>query len=122
MSMPRKGRLELRRDQFDPSRTLIILNGGVVASIPWEACDDIADSFRRAARAGEEYAKANLIISQDALLRRTGAPFTLSNNPRIQSEAHKDAQWDSRARKGMPLASVPTARKVGTPTFRKVSK
>lgn len=117
--MNQKGTLTLQRDSFDPSRTLLILNGQAVASIPWQACNEIADSFRRAARAGEEYEKANIIIAQDAALVRTGAPFALSNNPKIREAAYSDAQWDSAARKAMPLRGAPSPRAVGTPSLIK---
>lgn len=116
-----RGQLQLRRDPSDLSRTLILLNGEVVGSIPWQGCDEIAKSFVMAARTGEQYAKAAEIAQADALLIRTGAPFALSNDPKIREEAYKEAQWGN-ARKGMPLLGVPSPKAVGTPSVIKTRK
>jgi hypothetical protein len=116
--MPAKGSLQLRRDPSDPSRTLIVLNGQAVASVPWEQCDEIARSFLRAARAGEEYAKANEIIAADAALIRTGAPFALSSHPKIRDAAFSEAQWGD-TRKHMPMKGAPSPRRCGVPSLVK---
>jgi hypothetical protein len=120
--MPAKGSLSLRADPSDPTRTLIVLNGQAVASVPWQQCDEIARSFTRAARAGEEHEKANEIVLADAALIRTGAPFSLTNNRRIRDAAYSAAQWDSHVRNGMPMASVPSQRRCGTPTVIRTRK
>jgi hypothetical protein len=117
--MARRGTLELKRDQLDATRTVVIWDGKPIASIPWQQCDEIAASFTRAARAGEEQAKGNQIIRAQALLERTGAPFALSNDPKIRDAAHTEAQWDSGVRRTMPLRGTPSARKTGIPTIIK---
>lgn len=121
MVMPAKGSLALQADPSDPTRTLIILNGQAVASVPWQTCDEMANSFRRAARGGEQAEKAAQVAQADALLIRTGAPFALSNNSKIREEAYKEAQWGD-ARKGMPLLGAPSKRACGTPSLIKSRK
>lgn len=104
---------ELRPDPHDLTRTLMIVSGKASAAIPWTTCIQIASSFRVAARKGEEYAKANDIIRDQALLVRTGAPFAFSDDPRILDAARTEAQWgDTRTQ--MPM-SIPSPRGVGTP-------
>jgi hypothetical protein len=110
---------ELRRDQLDATHTLMVFQGRVVASIPWQACLEVGASFTVAARKGEELAKAPDIIAQDALLVRTGAPFALTDNPRIRDASYNDAQWDPHVRRAMPLRAVPSPRQCGTPTLIK---
>lgn len=113
--MPANGKLQLRRDPSDATRTLIILNGQAVASVPWQQCDEIARSFKIAARSGEQIEKAEQIVVADAALIRTGAPFSLTNDARIRDAAYSEAQWGD-ARKHMPLLGVPSRRRCGTPT------
>jgi hypothetical protein len=120
----RAGPFMLERDTVEPRRTLIILGTAKLGSVDWSSCFEIAASFRTAARMGEEIAKAPQIIAQQALLTRTGAPVGLSNNRKIQDAAYTDAQWDSAARKGMPMRAdtVPSARRCGTPSVLRTRK
>lgn len=118
MPRQRMGTMKLVQDSHDPTRTLLILDGKVRACIPWQQCDEIAKSFTRAARAGEQYEKANLIIPAEAALIRTGAPFALSNDPKIRDAAYAEAQWGD-ARKQMPMRGVPSPRQLGVPSVIK---
>jgi hypothetical protein len=114
-----KGELTLVRDSFDPTRTLIVLNGKAVASVPWQTCDEIAKSFTRAARAGEEQEKANSIVLAEAALIRSGAPFSLTSDSKIRDDAFTEAQWNSHMRKRMPMRGAPSKKRLGTPTIIK---
>lgn len=111
-------KLDVRIDDNDPTRMALLLDGTFIAFLPWRTADDVIRVIAGAARKCEEYEKANSIIIADSLLIRTGAPFALSNNPKIRDAAYNEAQWGD-SRKRMPLASVPSARACGTPTFRK---
>ncbi len=81
--------------------------------------DQLVKLISQQARRCEEYDNANRIIAQDALLIRSGAPFALTDNPRIREAAFHEAQWGAEARKGMPLATVPSPRRLGTPTIKR---
>ena len=111
--------LTFQRDPNKPQRVVILLDGKYMCSMDWQVADQCADALRSVARKAEEYAKANHIIDQSALLIRSGAPFALSSDPKIQDAAYTQAQWDTKARKAMPLAGVPTPRSFGTPNIVK---
>lgn len=111
-------RLDLRVDQNDPRKMAMLLNGRFICLIPWRIADVFAKKLQSLARQCEEYENANKIIVADALLIRTGAPFSLTNNPKIREESYKEAQWNSDIRKGMPM-TVPSAKKTGTPVVVK---
>jgi hypothetical protein len=100
-------------------QVVLLLDGKFMCTMPWQVADEIASMVRSIARLAEEYAKANAIIAQDALLIRSGAPFSLTNNPKMREQSFNDAQWDPTARKSMPLAGVPSAKEVGAPSLIK---
>lgn len=114
-----KKTLTVTRDPGRPSEVVLLLDGKYVCNIPWRQADEVARLIRGAARHAEEWEKAEIVAGQEALLIRTGAPFGLSTNKKIREVAFTDAQWDSKARRAMPLASVPSRRQCGTPTFVK---
>lgn len=87
--------------------------------MPWEVAEKLGRILISAARKAEEFEKANQIITADALLIRTGAPFALSSNSKIREESFKQAQWDSKIRKGMPLLGVPSKKQLGPPSILK---
>lgn len=115
-------RLDIRQDDRDPTQMVLLLNGQLVAYLPWRIADEVASKIRGVARKCEEYEKANSIILADAALIRSGAPFSLTSNPRIREESFKEAQWDSAVRKAMPLRGVPSPKACGTPTLIKHQK
>jgi hypothetical protein len=99
----------------DGAKVLIIKNGVLIFELPWEAALALADGIRAKGKLAEEYAKANQIISDQAILMRAGAPFALTNNPDILSEARKTAETDRNLRRYIP-ASIPSGERFGVPT------
>lgn len=83
-------------------------------SLPWKAALELGQQLISQARAAEEFAVANRIIADQALLTRTGAPFALSNNSAIRAAAKTMAQWDSSLRRYIKAA--PRQGVVGVPT------
>jgi hypothetical protein len=110
--------LTITRNPNKPENVVILVNGRYVCEFDWKTADDVAALIKATARHAEEYAKANQIIAHQALLTRTGAPFGLSNHPKIQEEAYKEAQWGD-ARKRMPIIGVPSPKTCGTPSLVK---
>ncbi|HET8932233.1 MAG TPA: hypothetical protein VFN67_02280, partial [Polyangiales bacterium] len=87
----------------------------------WQDALEFARMVIGAARAAEEYANANQQIAQEALLIRTGAPFSLVTDSKMREAARTEAQYGA-ARKQMPLLGVPSSRAVGSPTITKQRK
>lgn len=71
--------------------------------LPWQAALELSRMLMGAARQCEELAVANRLIADQALLIRAGAPFALSNHPKIRDAARTEAQWDSQLRRYIPL-------------------
>jgi hypothetical protein len=125
-SPKRPEKLTIRRDPNAPTEVVLLVDGQYVCNIPWQAADRVAQALIRSARLCEQEANANKIIRADALLIRTGAPFSLTSDPRMRAAAFTDAQWDSAARKGMPIRknpvtgawTVPSKRDTGTPELK----
>lgn len=111
--------LNIIQDPDQPTHVAFIHNGRKLFNVPHELACEIARLTYQQAKKCEEYQNVNRIIAQDALLIRTGAPFSFTSNPRIREESFKQAQWDSAARKGMALRGVPSPKAVGTPSFVK---
>src|SRR5574341_1218384 len=101
------------------SRVLLLRDGKLLADMPWDAALEVGTWVTRKARLAEEYAKANEIALDHAILLRSGAPFGLTNNPLIQRVAFNLAQWDSLLRRRMPrvggISGIPSSEQVGTP-------
>lgn len=68
------------------------------------------------ARQAEEQAKAESIAADAAILFRSGAPFGLSNDPKIQDEAIKEAAWNRDLRRFMP-GGIKSTEVIGVPTI-----
>lgn len=82
--------------------------------IPWQAALELGRALTTKGREAEEFAAANRIIADQALLERSGAPFALSNNRLIRSAARTAAQWDSLLRRY--IKATPRPEQVGVPT------
>lgn len=84
------------------ARVLLIVDGRLVADMPWQAADQSAAALRSVARLAEEWDQAESIISDQAVLIRSGAPFGLTSNRRLLSEAVKTAANDRDLRRYLP--------------------
>jgi hypothetical protein len=112
-------RLRVTRDPSHPDQVLVLKDGTLAFGMSWSQALEFAKLIAGAARRAEEYSKANQIIGAEALLIRTGAPFGLSLSKAIREASYNAAQWDTTARKGMPLAKIPSRREVYAPTIKK---
>jgi hypothetical protein len=99
-------------------RIVLLMNGQVVADLPWDAALEFGKGIITKARDIEEEVKAEQIIPDEALLNRLGVPISLTNNPDIKKEAFKAAQYDPflrRAITGARAKGIPSAESVGRP-------
>jgi hypothetical protein len=98
-------------------RVLVIKDGRAVFEMPWQAALDLAQALAAKGKQAEEFAKANTIIADQALLARLGARFGLTSNPVMQHEAMKKAAWDRTLRRALP-GGLPSQEVVGVPALR----
>lgn len=112
----------VQRDVNHPEQVMILRKDGSnyvrLLTMQWNEALEFAKLITSTARHAEEYAKANKQIAQEALLIRTGAPFSLVSDPNMFAAAMQEAQWGS-PRKVMPLAGPVSGKHVGTPTLTK---
>lgn len=94
----------------------IIRDGKLVVEMPWDAALRAAAALRHVGQRAEEWASAERIASDQALMIRAGAPIGLSNNPRIIAEATKQAQHDRDLRRYLP-GGIKSKSIVGVPTI-----
>jgi len=83
-------------------RVLLLHDGRLVADLPWKAAQALAKALAFQANRAEEWAKAERVALDQAILMRTGAPFGLTDDWAILGEARKLAAWDSRLRRYIP--------------------
>jgi hypothetical protein len=87
-------------------------------TIPWKHALDISRGLYRVSKQAEEFASANRIIADHALLTRAGFPVGLSNNPKIKDEVRKESAWNGFLRKHFP-GGVKSREVFGTPSIKR---
>jgi hypothetical protein len=88
-----------------------------VLQLEAQAAVEIAAHLLSAGRRAEEWAHAESIAADSAVLLRAGAPFSLSDDPRIRAEAAKEAAWNTDLRRAMP-GGVRSREAFGLPTIK----
>ena len=73
------------------SNVTLVLNGCLVAELPWEAALEVSRAIHAKAKEAESYAKVHEIIADQALVLANGLPFGLTNDRRVMREAIKEA-------------------------------
>jgi hypothetical protein len=94
-------RREFRVKQ-ENERVLLLLDGRLLAEMPYDAANGLAKAIYQVSKRAEEWVKREQVADDAALLARVGAPFNLVNDPRIAEEALKRAQHDPKLRKYVP--------------------
>jgi len=97
------------------------LDGKYICDMPWDVAQDLARAVISVSKLAEEHEDAPRIIKQDAMLIRSGAPLSLTNNKKIREAAYQAAQWDRDLRQ-MPIKGVPSPKEVGTPSLHKMGR
>lgn len=106
--------MPVARTMFEGTTVYLELDGKAF-SMPWETALELASALRKVAQRAEEYAKANQLIADGAVLLRAGVPFTLSNNPAIKKEVVKEAQHNRDLRRFMKSPSISSLESWGVP-------
>lgn len=103
--------LTIRREG---SKVLLLSHGILIAEMPWQAADDLANALKAKARQCEEQEKAEQIIADNAVLLRAGFPLGLTNRFDMMKETIKEAITSRRLRRYMP-GGVKSQEVFGTP-------
>jgi hypothetical protein len=101
------------------TQVLVQFNDGAksfVLQLEHQAAHEIGVGMVCAARKAEEWANAERIALDSAILMRSGAPFTLSDHPTIIAEAAKEAAWNTNLRRCM-AGGVKSQEAFGLPTI-----
>jgi hypothetical protein len=85
----------------DGTTILIIRDGRKALGLPWDAALLLARAITTQAKRAEEEFKALPIAEDQAVLMRSGAPFSLTSHPAIIEEAKNIALYDPKLRKHM---------------------
>lgn len=80
-------------------RVLLLHNGTLLFSLPWQAAIELSRALYAKAKEAEEEAHAAKIVYDQAILTRVGFPIGLSNRPDILAEAAREAAWNSDLRR-----------------------
>lgn len=83
-------------------RVQVIVNGKLAIDLPHDAALDLARAIHTKAKIAEEWASAQAIAHDQAILMRLGVPLGFTNHPAIIKEAQKEAAWNSELRRYIP--------------------
>lgn len=103
------------------ARVVLLINGKRVEGMPHQSAAQLGKALLGVARLAEEWDQAERIAADQALLMRAGAPFGLSDNPKILAEARKQARHDRDLRRYIPRPAIPaiaSRETFGAPTIR----
>jgi hypothetical protein len=90
------------RIKREGDKVLLFKDGTLVATMPYEAAKAVGDALRKKANEAEHHANPKKIITDQAIMVRTGAPFGLTSDPVLQSEAFKEAELNRGLRRYIP--------------------
>ena len=101
-------------------RVLLLHNGRLLFSLPWQAALELGRALHVQGKKAEEEANALRIVYDQAILTRVGFPIGLSNRPDILAEAAKEAAWNKDLRRyirGDQAMGIANQTVFGTPTI-----
>lgn len=101
-------------------RVLVIENGRTILDLPYEAALALGRAIHIKAKQAEEWACAEAIINDQAILTRLGVPFGLTRHPILLREATREAAWNSKLRRYIPpsrAGGIESQAVFGTPTI-----
>jgi hypothetical protein len=101
----------------EEDHVLLLLDGRLVARVPWGQAEDMWRAIRTQSQAAEEWAHASRIIHDQALLLRIGATIGLTRHPALQAEAAKEAVSNRALRRYLP-GGVHSQAHVGIPSIQ----
>jgi hypothetical protein len=86
--VPKREVMSVRREG---QRVKLLKEGRLVADMPWDAALALAKAIHGTAKLAEEWAKANEVALDHAVLVRAGVPIGLANHPEVRAEGEKQA-------------------------------
>ena len=87
-------------------KVLLLLDGKLITRMPWWAGEKVWKAIRVKTHEAEQHADPIRLISDQALMYRTGAPFALTDAKDFQDEAFKEAQYNRDLRHCIPVAEA----------------
>lgn len=101
-------------------KVCILINGKLAADLPAEVALQMGAGLIAKGREIMNDRDPEKQIIDQAILMRAGIVIGLSDNPKVLSEALKEAQWHSGLRRYMPHATgIASSEVVGTPTVKR---
>lgn len=88
------------------SRVLVIKGGRAVLDLPYQAALDLAKALHGKARQADEWANAQAVIADQAIVTRLGLRFGLTSNPMLLKEAVHAAAWSRDLRRYIPSSKA----------------
>lgn len=102
-------------------QVLLILDGRLVATLPWQSAHTLGKAITFQANKAEENAKAEQVIFDQAILTRLGVPMGLTNDPWKLKQAANEAAWNTKLRRYIPpsrAGGIQSQAVFGSPTVR----
>jgi hypothetical protein len=102
------------------NRVLVIEDGRTILDLPYDAALALSRAIHIKAKLAEEWASAEAIVSDQAILTRLGVPLGLTNHPALLKKATMEAAWNSKLRRYIPPAragGIASQAVFGTPTI-----
>ncbi len=101
----------------EDDKVVLIVDGKAVLKLKWDDMQRVHKGLYIKIKQAEEYANANQIIADHALLTRAGFPVGLTNRQDMQAEVAKEAAWNRDLRRAIrPLQGVASSEVHGTPS------
>lgn len=100
----------------DQGKVLLLVDGKLIAELPWQIADKIGELLKAGARLVENAENPEKLIEAQADMVRLGLPVAMSHDPRILKEANKVLQNDRQFMKQNSGMSVPYTGVVTSPT------
>lgn len=100
----------------DGAKVFVNINDDTFLELEWQKADELAAALKACARLAEGHEKAAQVLLDTAFLMRSGAPFTLSNDPKLLDAARNAAAFDKTLRRQLP-GGVKSQEVVGLPTI-----
>ena len=101
--------------RHEGTTVLIIQDGKALLELPYGAALELANAIRAKAKQAEELAHAESVITDQAILLRSGVPVGLATRPDMIQEAVKEAAWNTALRRYMPVSKQAQAGTVFPP-------
>ena len=113
--MPREELRIRAEERTGGSRVLLIQDGVVKLDLPWQMVDHVCRAMKEKAKLAEAADSRGPIIADQALLAAHGVPLGLTDDPRMQKEALKQAEtlrsyYNIRGAEPTEIVGVPALR------------